>query len=124
MSQQFDGSTGLKITLPSNTVVSWSLVSQSAASQTMQIKDPKGALIVNTTVLSRNLSNTSTGTFPVSTEGTYTVIFPGRKVLYDTATLNNGRTVISESNLFGAEDGTDNDYNDAFAVLTWYGMTG
>lgn len=125
MSQQFAGPTGLTVNIPGSTVVSWSLVSQSAATQSMQIKDPSGKVIVNTSVLSTNLSNTSSGSFPVSSGGNYTILLPSDKqVIYDSSTLNNGRTVISESYLFGGEDATDNDFNDAFAVLTWFGKTG
>lgn len=125
MSQQFAGPTGLTIDVPASTVVSWSLVSQSAVPQAMLIKDPSGKVIVNTSVLSTNLSNTSSGSFPVSSGGTYTVLFPADKlVIYDSSTLNNGRAVISESYLFGGEDATDKDFNDAFAVLTWFGKTG
>ncbi len=125
MSQQFSGTDGMTISIPSNTVVSWSLVSQSAKQQTLQIKDPSGKVIVNTAVLSTSLSNTSSGSFPVSSAGNYRIYFPADpKVLYDTATINNGRTVVSESYLYGGEDGTDNDFNDSFAVLTWFGKTG
>ncbi len=125
MSEQFSGPQGKIINIPNQASVFWSLASQSAGIQRLQIRDPSGNVIVDTSVLSTSLSNTSTGTFMTGNGGNYTVIFPSdQTVMYDSASINTGRTIVSETSLFAAEDSTDNDYNDAFVTLTWFGKNG
>lgn len=125
MSSSFNGSDGYKISIPSNASVSWSLVSQSAKTQDLKIIDPSGTKIVDTSVLSLDLANASLGSFMSGGGGQFKVKLPAdTMVMVDSATINNGRTVVSESYLFAGEDATDNDYNDAFAVVTWYAKNG
>ena len=125
MSESFNGPAGHQFSFPDNTKVSWSVVSQSAGVQQMQVLDPNGHVIVDTSVLSTTMENVSSGQFNVGGGGTYTVKFPtDHSVMYDTATINTGRETVSETILFAGEDGTDNDYNDVFATMTWFARLG
>ncbi|MCG8460499.1 MAG: hypothetical protein MI919_29810 [Holophagales bacterium] len=76
MSQEFDGKTGWEFEIFDNTVVQWQVVSQAANTQEMQILDPNGKVVVDTSVKSVNLSNTSVGFFPVAAGGKYRIKFP------------------------------------------------
>jgi len=49
--------------IPGDVCVSWTITSQAANRQEMEIKDPNGTIIANTAVYSTNLSNFSRGTF-------------------------------------------------------------
>ncbi len=125
MSDSFKGSTGWDFDIPGNTVVQYLLTSQSAGTQTMQIFDPQQRKIVDTSVLSTNLSNTSSGSFPVGSGGKYKIKFPSdHDVLVDTAIVGKGRFVATETALFGGEDSSDGDYNDSFATVTWFNKKG
>jgi hypothetical protein len=114
--------TSFKIYLVEGRAVSWYVTSQASNAHTLQITAPSGNRIVNTTVESQNLSNLSVGSLVVPQTGDYTVSFPGcNDVRQDTATITNqnGDTVC-QTNQFAGEDGTDGDYNDVFACITWY----
>ncbi|MEJ2045981.1 MAG: fucose-binding lectin II [Reinekea sp.] len=126
---EFSGQEGYTIEIPGGVVVSWSIVSQSAGAQSLKVLDPTNDTIVDTAVKSRDLSNTSSGSFFVSGSNSeiynYVVVMSSdHTVKVDEAVINAGTQVITKTYLFAGEDGSDNDYNDAFVTLTWYSKSG
>jgi hypothetical protein len=113
-----------KITLPRG-VVSWYIASQSDAAKSMTIKDGNNTMVVDTKVFSKSLSNFSTGSF-TSAGGEHVVSFPDcRDVKKDQATIvNSHNQTIVVTNQYAGEDGSDGDYNDIYAAVTWYQSAG
>ncbi|MCL1124854.1 hypothetical protein [Shewanella surugensis] len=106
--------------------VSWYITSQTAGNPGIEIVSPEGDLIAKTTVYSRELNNKSIGDFIAPSTGRYTVIFSNmNEVLTDTATITNDwGTTVSQTFQFAGEDSSDYDYNDIFAVITWFDKKG
>lgn len=117
------GTTSFKLNFPAG-VVSWYCTAQAANAQSMQIKDPKGQLIVDTKIKGQ-LSNFSVGSF-ASGGGDYTVLFPGCvDVKEDRASIDDGQgNLIVTTEQYAGEDAGDKDYNDVFATITWYKKSG
>ncbi len=117
--KQFD------VEVPSNTVLTWSLVSGSSATQALVIEDPNGDVIVNAGVGSDNGSNTNSGSYVTECGGTYTVAFPlacealeasasiARKSLLESFR----KTTTAESWFFATDDG-------GFATVSWFSRHG
>jgi len=119
---KFQGSKGYPIDIEKGKVVSYSLVSQSAGPQKMTIKRGN-TVVVETSVKSTNLSNTSTGSF-TSQGGTYNVYFSAHDIRVDEAVINAGDFVVTKTYLFAGEDSTDRDYQDTFATISWFRSAG
>jgi hypothetical protein len=121
----FAGSAGKHILIPCKALVTWSLCSQAANPQTMIIRGPAGDTIVDTTVFALDASNESIGRFSVPGEGSFLVLFPAdRIVLHGHETMLTLRGVIAQTHIFAGEDGNDGDFQDAFAVITWFRRVG
>ncbi|WP_299004250.1 hypothetical protein [uncultured Shewanella sp.] len=106
--------------------VSWYIVSQTAGNPGLQITSPSGDVLVKTSVFSTDLSNKSIGDFTAPETGWYTFTFTNmNQVARDQATITNmwGETV-SQTFQFAGEDWTDGDYNDIFAVISWFKTKG
>jgi|GEM_PF-6670003 hypothetical protein len=118
--------TSFKIDIVAGRTVSWYATAQSSIPKTLEIKDPTGKMIVNTTVFSTDLSNFSVGSFIARMTGEYLVSFPGtRDVRDDTATITNNRgDTVAQTYQFAGEDSIDGDYNDIFTTITWYRARG
>jgi hypothetical protein len=106
------------IELLEKSVVSYTFVSQSAGVETLEIIDSAQNVVVQTSVKSTNLSNESIGNFEVGDNPNYTVKISSCKDVKKQESNIVGQDVVTKSFLFAGEDSTDNDYNDAFCVIT------
>lgn len=105
--------------------VSWYITSQAAENPGLIIrykdKSGKWVEIVNTNVYSTDLSNKSFGDFIAPVKGDYQFIFTN--VIYlerDTAAIiNDNLDNVTVTYQFAGEDGTDGDFNDIYASVTW-----
>ena len=114
------------IELFKGTAVSWYIVSQTSNTPGMKITSAStGQLLVDTKVFSRDLSNRSTGDFIVPEYGMYTVVFSNiNQARFQQATITAGTDIASQVYQFAGEDGSDNDFNDIYAAITWYKRKG
>jgi hypothetical protein len=117
----------LPLSLLSNSVVSWSLVSQAGLPQSIKLR-LKGAsdYVVETTVKSPDLKNFSTGTFELGSAFEVDLVVesahdnkPPQSRLVDMSQPGSG-TIIAKTYLVSWEDGVDNDFRDGFLTLTCY----
>ncbi len=125
MSNRFDPKSGIAIEIPAGKPVSYTLVSQAAKTQKLQIKDPHGQVIVDASVRGMHLQGAAIGHFVTDAKGNYVVLLPEAaacKGLSCTVPLTSASQVISETLLIAVEDleKGDNDYNDAFVTITWF----
>lgn len=119
----------IDIVLPAG-VVSWYITSQAAGNPGLIIryKDDREVWqeVVKTTVHSTDLSNKSFGDFVIDQKRKYELIFTGMVELTgDEANIaNSDRDTVSSVFQFAGEDGSDGDFNDIYASVTWFKKQG
>lgn len=117
------------IKIPGNVNVVWTITSQADFCQGLIIKDPKGKEIVNTSVLSNDMSNVSYGTFQVpgtfKKDYEYNVqIDPSVDCKSGNVNIRAKKDVVASCFVFANEDHQDGDFNDAFITITWFARKG
>lgn len=124
---------GVAIALPPGKTAFWTVTTQAAYSQFVQLKDPSGAVIFQASGSSsdgHSPTQIGHGSFVIGANGAYTVwigVNGGQawsSVILDEMTVSLGDTIMCGDFTFISEDGADQDFNDSCVTITWFNSIG
>lgn len=122
---------GIAVSLTQGTVF-WTVTSQAAWDQFVQLKDPSGNVVFTATGASPDVhSPTQIGQGSFASEDGDYQLFVGinggqswSSVIYDYVPVSVDGRILSSSFAFISEDGADQDYNDSCTTLSWFEYKG
>ncbi|HEX8064592.1 MAG TPA: hypothetical protein VF535_15425 [Allosphingosinicella sp.] len=125
---------GIALTVPTGKTAFWSVVTQAAWQQFVQLTDSAGNIVFTATGSStggNSPTQIGVGTFVAADPGGNYNLYVGinggsqwSSVMWDVLPLALGQTTMSSSYSFISEDGADQDYNDSCVSLTWFEQIG
>ncbi len=117
-----------QITLAANKQICWYLTAQADRIQSVKISSSTKGVVLDTSLLSKNLSNFSVGSFQTGArDEDYTITFGSATDVRDArAIITNPAATVNNvvAYVFAIEDGDDRDYNDLYLSITQYAVAG
>lgn len=124
---------GVAIALPPAKTAFWTVTTQAAYAQFVQLKDPTGAVVFQASGASpdgHSPTQIGQGSFVIGPNGAYTVWIGTNggqawsSVIWDEMTVSLGATIMCGDFTFISEDGADQDFNDSCVTITWFNSIG
>lgn len=125
---------GIGLIVPTGKTAFWTVTTQAAWNQFVQLRDSSGNVIFTATGNSpdgHSPTQIGWGSFTAQDPGGNYAIFIGidggsqwSSVLWDELPLILGGATMSANYNFISEDGADQDYNDSCVTLTWFEQIG
>ncbi len=120
---------GIAFSLPAGKTAFWTVTTQAAYNQFVQLKDSTGAVIFQSVGASsggHSPTQIGSGTFVTTGNSPYTIyigINGGQQwstVLWDDMIVNLNDTIMCSNFNFISEDGADQDFNDSAVSISWF----